>query len=339
MSEARFGFLAPLLSDDRVEEIIVLGGKRTFVVKEGIKQLVPDVTDVSTVRRIADQLLAGTGRRLDLANPIVSAQLSDGSRVHITGPPVTHSDRLNIQIRKFVLAAERLDSLVDLGSLSQAAARLLTAAVRADRTILVAGAPGAGKTTLVNCLLNEVPPDRRVVTCEEVFEIQSDHPDLTQMQARAEGLDGGGEINLRQLVRESLRQRPDRIVVGEVRGAEALDLLLALNAGCSGLATLHANSAREALDKLVGYCILAGENISTTFVRRAAASVTDLVVFVRRDGAHRRVEEIAAVPDQLNPETFTTTTLFRWEGEALRWTGQRPPSSSEYESAGMEWPR
>jgi len=159
------------------------------------------------------------------------------------------------------------------------------------------------------------------------------------MQARAEGLDGGGEITLRQLVRESLRQRPDRIVVGEVRGAEALDLLLALNAGCSGLTTLHANSAREALDKLVGYCILAGENISTTFVRRAAASVTDLVVFVRRKGAQRRVEEIAAVPDQLNTEVFTTTTIFRWEGETLRWTGQRPPLSTEYESAGMEWPR
>ncbi|MFQ5949053.1 MAG: ATPase, T2SS/T4P/T4SS family [Acidimicrobiia bacterium] len=177
MSEARFGFLAPLLDDPTVEEIIVLGGRRTFVVREGSKQLLPDVADTATVRRIADQLLAGTGRRIDLANPIVSAQLSDGSRVHITGPPITHPDRLNIQVRKFVLTADRLDTLVELGSLSPPAARLLAAAIPADKTILVSGAPGAGKTTLLNCLLNEVPPDRRVVTCEEVFEIQADLSD------------------------------------------------------------------------------------------------------------------------------------------------------------------
>jgi pilus assembly protein CpaF len=292
----RLGFLAPLLADPDIEEIIVLGGARTFVVKGGEKHLVPSVSDTAAIRRIADQLLAGTGRRLDLADPIVSAQLADGSRVHITGPPVTHPDRLNIQIRKFALGAPTLDGLVALGSLTTAAAALLAEAVRGDRTILVAGAPGAGKTTLVDCLLAEVPPDRRVVTCEEVFEIRADLPDLTQMQTRAAGLDGGGEITLRDLVREALRQRPDRIVVGEVRGPEALDLLLALNAGCSGLATLHANSARDALDKVVSYCVLAGQNVAIPFVRRALAAVVDLVVFVRRTPEGRRVEEIARVP-------------------------------------------
>ncbi len=338
MTADRFGYLAPLLDDPKVEEIIVLGGARTFVVREGVKELLADVSDVETVRRIADQLLAGSGRRLDLSHPIVSAQLADGSRVHITGPPVTHPDRLNIQIRKFVLAADRLTELVERETLSPLAARLLAAAVRADKSIVVAGAPGAGKTTMINCLLNEVPPDRRVVTCEEVFEIVCDLPDLTQMQTREMGLDGSGEVTLRHLVREALRQRPDRIVVGEVRGPEALDMLLALNAGCSGMATLHANSARDALEKVVGYCVLAGDNVSIPFLRSTVAAVTDLVVHVRRVGRHRRVEEIAAVPPQLNGDVFTTVPLFRWE-DTLRWTGERPPDTTAYQRAGMEWPR
>jgi pilus assembly protein CpaF len=230
VSRERFGFLAPYLAEPEVEEIIVLGGRRTFVVRGGMKELLPEVAGPEQVRRIADQLLAGTGRRLDLADPIVSAQLPDGSRVHLTGPPVTHPDRLNIQVRKFVLRAASLDQLVELGALPGAAANLLREAVRADRTILVAGAPGAGKTTVVNCLLTEVPPERRVVTCEEVFEVQADLPDMTQMQTRPAGLDGGGAITLRDLVRESLRQRPDRIVVGEVRGPEGL--LIEVHCGC-----------------------------------------------------------------------------------------------------------
>jgi pilus assembly protein CpaF len=310
MSQERFGFLSSLLTDPEVEEIIVLGGRRTFVVRGGTKELLPEVADAEQVRRIADQLLAGTGRRLDLADPIVSAQLADGSRVHLTGPPVTHPDRLNIQVRRFVLRAARLDDLVARGCLGEDAARLLAEAVRADRTILVAGAPGAGKTTVVNCLLAEVPPERRVVTCEEVFELQADLPDMTQMQTRPAGLDGSGAITLRDLVRESLRQRPDRIVVGEVRGPEALDMVLALNAGCSGFATLHANSARDALEKLVGYCMLAGENVAEAFVRRAVAAVADMVVFLRRTPLGRRVEEIVAVPSQLESGVFTTEMLW-----------------------------
>lgn len=326
MSRDRFGFLTALLADPEVEEIIVLGGRRTFVVRGGTKELLPEVADSEQVRRIADQLLAGTGRRLDLADPIVSAQLADGSRVHLTGPPITHPDRLNIQVRKFVLRAARLEDLVGRGALSDDAARLLAEAVRADRTILVAGAPSAGKTTLVNCLLAEVPPERRVVTCEEVFELQADLPDITQMQTRPAGLDGSGAITLRDLVRESLRQRPDRIVVGEVRGPEALDMLLALNAGCSGFATLHANSARDALEKLVGYCMLAGENVAEAFVRRAVAAVADLVVFVRRSPLGRRVEEIVAVPSQLESGVFTTELLWAPGREPARRGGALPPA-------------
>jgi pilus assembly protein CpaF len=218
---ARYGFIAELLDDPMIEEIIVIGGERTFIVRNGVKELVNVVVDQHAVRRIADQLLAGTGRRIDQANPIVSAQLPSGSRVHITGPPVTHANRMNIQIRKFVVTASDLADLVERGTMTSEAASFLRSSIEEDATILVAGAPGAGKTTLVNCLLREVPPDRRVVTCEEVFEIDVDLPDLTQMQTREAGLDGGAAIALRDLVREALRQRPDRIVVGEVRGPEA----------------------------------------------------------------------------------------------------------------------
>jgi pilus assembly protein CpaF len=317
MPDERLGFIGPLLADPGIEEIILIGGDRTFVVRDGRKELIPAVTDQLDVRRLADQLLAGTGRRLDLAAPIVSAQLADGSRVHITGPPVTREDRLNIQIRRFVVDHVDLGSLAGRGSVPESVAVMLRDAMVSGQTVLVAGAPGAGKTTLVNALLAEVPPEQRVVTCEEVFEIQVDLPDLTQMQTREVGLDGGGEISLRDLVRSSLRQRPDRIVVGEVRGAEALDLLLAMNAGCAGLATLHANSATDALHKMVGYCQLAGENVVTEYVRSALASVIDLVVFLRRRPEGRVVEEVASVADRLRHGEFDIDSVYQRSGEGL----------------------
>lgn len=310
VTDRRYGHLADLLDDPTIEEIIVLGGQRTFVVRDGQKELVNVVVEAEDVRRIADQLLVGTGRRVDRASPIVSAQLENGSRVHITGPPVTRWDRMNIQIRKFVIGAADLDELVTRDSISREGATLLRRAIEEDRTILVAGAPGAGKTTLVNCLLREVHPSQRIVTCEEVFEINVDLPDMTQMQTRDPGLDGGAEITLRDLVREALRQRPDRIVVGEVRGSEALDMLMALNAGCSGLATIHANSGRDALEKLVSYGVLAGENVSIRYLRRTVGAVIDLVVFLRRTGSARQVVEILSVPVQHDPDVFTTEVVY-----------------------------
>ncbi|MCL1599378.1 MAG: CpaF/VirB11 family protein, partial [Actinomycetia bacterium] len=228
---------------------------------------------------------------------------------------------MNIQIRKFVVTAADLTDLVERETLTLSAAKLLRHAVRNDATILVAGAPGAGKTTLVNCLLREVSPERRVVTCEEVFEIEVDLPDMTQMQTRAVGLDGGAEITLRDLVREALRQRPDRIVVGEVRGPEALDMLLALNAGCSGLATIHANSAHDSLEKLVSYGVLAGDNISVPFLRRTVSAVIDLVVYIKRTANGRYIHEILAVPEQLDVDVFTVAPLYRRRDGILAWMG------------------
>jgi pilus assembly protein CpaF len=315
MTEPHSDFLGPLLDDDSVEEVIVSGGTRTFVVRAGHKELLPQVLDTSTVRWLVDDLLAGTGRRLDLASPIVSAQLPDGSRAHIVGPPVTRDDALNIQIRRFVPLGVGLEGLVERGTLPPHVAGRLRKAVERDLTIVVAGAPGAGKTTMVNALLAESPPERRVVICEEVFEISVDLPDVTQMQTRERGLDGGGEISLRDLVRASLRQRPDRIVVGEVRGAEALDLLLALNAGCAGMATVHANSAADALEKLVGYCVLAGQNVGVEYVRAALASVVDLVVFMIRRRGNRVVEEVVEVGGR-SGVGFDCETVYRTPASA-----------------------
>jgi len=235
---------------------------------------------------------------------------------------------MNIQVRKFVLAATSLEDLVARGAMSRRAAEYLGSAVLGDRTILVAGAPGAGKTTLLNCLLLEVPPNHRVVTCEEVFEIAADLPDMTQMQTRDAGLDGGAEITLRDLVKEALRQRPDRIVVGEVRGPEALDMLMALNAGCSGLATIHANSGRDALEKLVSYGVLAGENVAIPYLRKAVASVIDIVVFLSRSGSHRHIEEILEVSHRYDADGFATTPVFEWRGTKLRDVAGRRPDGS-----------
>ena len=161
-----------------------------------------------------------------------------------------------------------------------------------------------------------------MVTCEGVFEIEADLPDMTQMQTRERGLDGGAAITLRDLVREALRQRPDRIVVGEVRGPEALDMLMALNAGCSGIATIHANSASDALEKLVSYGVLAGDNISISFLRRTVAAVVDLVVYLKRTPQSRSVHEVLAVTQQLDADVFTVAPLFQRRGDALLWVGE-----------------
>ncbi|WP_159317002.1 ATPase, T2SS/T4P/T4SS family, partial [Raoultella terrigena] len=181
-----------------------------------------------------------------------------------------------------------LDDLVRLGTLDPPSAAFLDASVRAGLNVVVSGGTQAGKTTLLNCLAASIPGSQRLVSVEEVFELQCGHPDWVAMQTRQAGLEGTGSIDLRTLVKEALRMRPDRLVVGEVRDAEALDLLLALNTGVPGAATIHANSAREALGKLAALPLLAGRNIDSAFVLPAVATSVDLVVHCGRDAAARR---------------------------------------------------
>nr|WP_281367319.1 ATPase, T2SS/T4P/T4SS family [Nocardioides kongjuensis] len=242
-----------------------------------------------------------------------------------------------VNIRKFVVRATRLDELVQLGTLTPHAARFLEASVRAGLNILVTGGTQAGKTTMLNCLAAAIPGGERVVSAEEVFEIRFPHPDWVAMQTRQEGLEGTGEVRLRDLVKESLRMRPSRLIVGEVRSEECLDLLLALNAGLPGMCTLHANSAREALTKACTLPLLAGENISARFVVPTVAASVDLVVHVALDphGA-RRVSEIVAVPGRMEGDVIETEPVFDWREGALRRGIGLPPRLEQFERLGID---
>jgi len=325
-----FGAVTPLLEDPEVEEIWINEPGRVFVARRGRHELTGIVLDSRGVEELVERMLARAGRRLDRAQPFVDARLPDGSRLHVAIPPITN--HWSINIRKFVgLRAQSCDELVALGSCSAPAARFLEASVRAGLSIVVAGAVGAGKTTLLNCLLGAVPAQERIVACEEVFELQIDRPDVVAMQCRQANLEGEGAITLRDLVRESLRMRPDRVVVGEVRGAESLDMLLALNSGAVGMTSVHANSAREALRKLTTLPLLAGENLDRRFVAATVAACVDLVVFCRRANAGRELVEILSVGEQVGDGCdLTAGAIFSGAGRSLAWTGEYPTGRERF---------
>ncbi len=250
-------------------------------------------------------------------------------------PPVVTFTAVNI--RKFVVRANRLIELVELGTLTRQAATFLDACVVAGLNIVVAGGTQAGKTTMLNTLGSAVPGRERIVSAEEVYELRFDHPDWVAMQTRQSGLEGTGEIKLRHLVKEALRMRPSRIVVGEVRAEECLDLLLALNSGLPGMATVHANSAREALVKLCTLPLLAGENISARFVVPTVAASVDIVVHlaVEADG-RRRVREIVAVPGRVEADVIETEPIFdSTAGRLVRAQGM-PTRPERFAVAGID---
>jgi pilus assembly protein CpaF len=331
-----FGALTPLLEDPGVEEIWINEPGRVFVARRGEHELTTVVLSPAEVEEVVERMLARAGRRLDRAQPFVDARLPEGSRLHVVIPPIT--DQWAVNVRKFVgLKANSLDELVGLGSCSRDAARFLEAAVRAGLSIVVAGAVGAGKTTLLNCLASAIPSKQRVITCEEVFELRIARPDVVSMQCRQPNLEGEGAVTLRDLVRESLRMRPDRIVVGEVRGAESLDMLLALNSGAAGMTSVHANSAREALRKLTTLPLLAGENLDRRFVASTVAACVDLVVFCRRSEEGRAITEILAVAPQVGDgDELTTGTVFTGVGSGLRWTGELPSGLERFSERGID---
>ena len=224
-----------------------------------------------------------------------------------------------------------------MGSLTAPAAEFLEASVVAGLNIVVAGGTQAGKTTMLNCLAAGIPGGDRVISAEEVFELRFSHPDWVALQTRQSGLEGTGEIKLRTLVKESLRMRPSRIIVGEVRAEECLDLLLALNSGLPGMTSLHANSAREALLKMCTLPLLAGENISGRFVVPTVAASVDLVVHLGIDhGGVRRVNEIVAVPGRVENDTIEIEAIFARTGDRLGWAGGMPPRPERYDRVGVD---
>jgi pilus assembly protein CpaF len=213
----------------------------------------------------------------------------------------------------------------------------LEAAVAAGLNLIVAGGTQAGKTTLLNCLAAAIPPRERVVTCEEVFELRLPLPDVVAMQTRQANLEGAGEVRLRRLVTEALRMRPERLIVGEVRSEECLDLLIALNSGLPGMCTIHANSAREAVVKLCTLPLLAGENVTHGFVVPTVASSVDVVVHTARDvTGRRRVREIVAVPGRVEGDVVETADLFVSRGERLVRAAGWPPHPERFAAAGIE---
>ncbi|HSU03390.1 MAG TPA: ATPase, T2SS/T4P/T4SS family [Nocardioides sp.] len=331
-----FGPLQPYLDDPEVEEVWINAPERVFIARRGRHELTNLRLDAAQVNELVERMLKSSGRRLDVSTPFVDAMLPEGHRLHVVLEGITRGFTA-VNILKFLLRAHRLSDLVALGSLTPQAARFLEASVRAGLNILVAGGTQAGKTTFLNCLAASVPGGERIVSVEEVFELRFSHPDWVAMQTRQAGLEQTGEIVLRDLVKEALRMRPSRILVGEVRAAECLDLLLALNSGLPGMCTLHANSAREALVKMCTLPLLAGDNISARFVVPTVATSVDLVVHlgVGADGV-RRVNEIASVPGRVEADVIEVEPIFVRHGIELRRAGGVPARVERYERVGID---
>ncbi len=331
-----YGPLQQYFDDPGVEEIWVNEPSRVFVARHGVAELTTTLLTHEQVRDLVERMLKSSGRRVDLSSPFVDAVLPDGSRLHVVIPDITR-EHWYVNIRKFVVRADSMDDLVRLGTVTPQAGRFLEAAVAAGLNMLVAGGTQAGKTTLLNCLAASVPARERVVTCEEVFELRIPHRDVAAMQCRQPSLEGTGEVPLRRLVKEALRMRPSRIIVGEVRQAESLDLLIALNSGLPGMCTVHANSAREAVTKMCTLPLLAGENVAARFVVPTVAASIDLVVHVALEHDGRRVvREVVAVPGRVEGDVIEIAELFVWRGGELRRADGFPPHTERFERAGHD---
>ena len=322
---AGFGVLQHLLDDPTVEEIWINSPSQVFCARGGKSELTPISFDSDEVKSLVERMLKSSGRRLDLSQPFVDCQLPDGSRLHVVIPDITR-EHWAVNIRKFIAKAAKLEDLVELQSLSTPAAQYLGWAISAGLNIIVTGPTQAGKSTMLNALSASIGSRERVITIEEIFELNLNLRDVVAMQTRLANLEGTGEISMRRLVKEALRMRPDRIIIGEVREAESLDMLIALNSGIAGLCTLHANSARDAIVKISTLPLLAGPNITSDFTIRTVAACIDLVVHcVRESNGKRSVNEILAVLNRVENGAIETSTLFeRQQGELIP-------------SAGADW--
>ncbi len=291
------GPLEVLLADPAVEEVMVNGPDRVYVERAGrIEATAVDFADEEELRNAIERILAPLGRRVDELSPMVDARLADGSRVNVVIPPLA-IDGPALSIRRFGARRPGPAELVALGTISQAQHDLLGAAVAARRSILVSGGTGSGKTTMLNALSSFIDPSERVVTIEDAAELRLQQPHVVRLESRPAGVEGRGLVTIRDLLRNALRMRPDRIVIGEVRGAEALDLLTALNTGHDGaLSTVHANSPADALSRLETLALMAGVGLPHAAVAEQVQRGIDLVVHLqrRRDGS-RLVTDIAEV--------------------------------------------
>ncbi|WP_166870245.1 CpaF family protein [Salinibacterium sp. ZJ450] len=331
-----YGVLQPFFDDPDVEEIWINAPTSVFIARNGVSELTGLSLTDGEVRDLVERMLQSTGRRVDLSSPFVDASLPDGSRLHVAIPDVTRA-HWSVNVRKFTKRIRDLPRLVELGSLSQQAAEFLRMCVLSGQNILVSGATQSGKTTLLNALLSATRPSERLITVEETFELDPTARDVVGIQCRQPSLEGTGEISLRRLIKEALRMRPDRLIVGEVREAESLDLLIALNSGLPGMCSIHANSARDALAKLCTLPLLAGRNIDSSFVVPTVAGCIDLVVHceLARDG-RRRVTEILAPSGQVTGSVIEASPIFRLERGVLDPTGSYPGKRGKFDAGGYD---
>jgi pilus assembly protein CpaF len=340
----RMGILQPYMDDPSIEELLINAPNRVLCIQNGEKRLLPDVCFDSDddVRQLVKRLIGPLDRHLDQASPMVDARLADGSRLNAVIPPAT-TRYCVVAIRKFVLKAHTLDELVSLGTLGQPEADFLDAAVQARVNILVSGPTGSGKTTLLNCLGSCIPAADRTVTIEETAELrlETQLPDCVALQGKAGNTEGAGEIRIRELVRNALRMRPHRIIVGEVRGGEALDMLLALTTGHDGsLGTIHGSSPRDALDRLATLALMAEERLTKEAAVEMTARTIELVVQVRFDPrtGRRRVVSIFEVAG-LDGGVLTGHEVWAWDAQAERlvWRGRSPRCLGKMAERGVPY--
>ncbi|MBA2333013.1 MAG: CpaF family protein, partial [Actinobacteria bacterium] len=306
-----YGPLAPFLRDDTVTEVMVNAHDRIFVERDGrLERTDAGFVDDAHVMRIIDKIVSQVGRRIDESSPMVDARLPDGSRVNAIIPPLALKGP-TLTIRKFSRDPYTIDDLINFGSLNPQAAQFLAACVKGKLNVLISGGTGTGKTTMLNALSSFVPGDERIVTIEDAAELQLQQEHVITLESRPPNIEGQGEVRIRELVRNALRMRPDRIIVGEVRGAETLDMLQAMNTGHEGsLTTIHANTPRDALSRLETLVMTGGVELPHRAIREQIASAFDLLVQITRlvDGS-RRVTHITEVL-RMESDVITLQDLF-----------------------------
>lgn len=344
-----YGPLERLLSDDSITEIMVNGPGDIWIERQGrLYETTVRFNDDSHLRRIINKMVAQVGRRVDESSPMVDARLPDGSRVNVIIPPLSLSGPL-VTIRKFSKKRLTLDDMVNMGTISEEAVEFLRMCVRAELNILISGGTGTGKTTLLNALSAAIPDADRIVTIEDAAELQLHQEHVLRLEARPKNIEGEGEIAIRELVRNALRMRPDRIIVGEVRGAESLDMLQAMNTGHDGsMSTAHANSPRDALHRIETMVLMAGFDLPVRAIRQQVSAALDLIVHLDRfeDGS-RRISHITEV-QRMESDVITLQDLFEFKLESIaadrtitggvKSTGLRPMFLAKFEKHGMELP-
>ena len=334
-----YGPLDPLLADPSVDEIMCNGFDEVWVERSGrIERTDVAFDDDGQYRRVIEKIVAAVGRRIDEGSPMVDARLPDGSRVNAIFPPLAvHAPALTI--RKFAADALRVQDLVNLGTFSLDLSVVLEACVRGKLNVLLSGGTGTGKTTTLNVLSMFVPENERVITIEDAAELQLQQPHVVSLESRPPNAEGAGAVAIRDLVRNALRMRPDRIIVGEVRGAEALDMLQAMNTGHEGsMTTIHANSPRDALRRLETMVLMAGFDLPMRAVREQVVAAIDVIVQLDRLPDGKRVVSAVTEVQGLEGDVVLLQDVFTRQGAHLVPTGLRPRFLERLEAAGQDVP-